>query len=449
MKATTPICDFVRDYAESGTVRLHMPGHKGEALLGIERLDLTEIKGADSLFEAEGIIRQSEETAGKLFGAHSFFSTEGSSLCIRAMVYLALKQGAATGKAPVVWAGRNAHKTFLSAAALLGCEVRWLWDQRESSYLSCKLSPNELDRRLGEAAELPSAVYVTSPDYLGNVADIRGISEVCRRHGVLLAVDNAHGAYLKFLKNSQHPMDLGAHVCCDSAHKTLPALTGCAYLHLSHDCPSLIKDSVKDAMALFGSTSPSYLLLQSLDALNGYLSEGYGERLESFIRQVEDVKAELRSCGYLLCGDEPIKLTVAPKSYGYSGEELANALREKGFECEFADPDFTVMMLTPSLSAEVLCRLRDALRSLPRRTPITQQPPRLLPPERAMGIREAIMSVTERLTVGEALGRVLAQTGVGCPPAVPIGVSGEIVSPQMVEAFNYYGITECTVVAKT
>ena len=110
---------------------------------------------------------------------------------------------------------------------------------------------------------------------------------------------------------------------------------------------------------------------------------------------------------------------------------------------------YTVMMLTPSLSAEVLCRLRDALTSLPRRTPITQQPPRLLPPERAMGIREALMSVTERLTVGEAMGRVLAQTGVGCPPAVPIGVSGEIVSPQMVEAFNYYGIGECTVVVKT
>ena len=448
MKSNTPICDFVREYAESGTVRLHMPGHKGAPLLGFEQLDLTEIKGADSLFEADGIIRQSEETAGRLFGAHSFFSTEGSSLCIRAMVYLVLKQGAAMGRPPVIWAGRNAHKTFLSAAALTGCGVEWLWERGEDSYLSCRLSPKELDRRLGEAAELPSAVYVTSPDYLGNIADIRGLSEVCRRYGVLLAVDNAHGAYLKFLKSSLHPMDLGAHICCDSAHKTLPALTGCAYLHLSLDCPSLIKASVKNAMALFGSTSPSYLLLQSLDALNGYLSEGYGQSLESFILKVGELKRELCAGGFLLCGDEPLKLTVAPKSYGYRGDGLAELLREQGFECEFSDPDFTVMMLTPSLSEEALCRLKNAMLSIPMRQPLREQPPRLSVPEKAMEIREAVMSVSEKLPTCEAVGRILAQTGVGCPPAVPIGVSGERVSPCMAEAFDYYGIRECTVVAE-
>ena len=87
----TPICDFVRKYAESRTLRLHMPGHKGVRLLGMEQSDITEICGADSLYEAEGIIRESEENASSLFGAHTFYSAEGSSLAIRALLYLVLQ----------------------------------------------------------------------------------------------------------------------------------------------------------------------------------------------------------------------------------------------------------------------------------------------------------------------------------------------------------------------
>ena len=101
-----------------------------------------------------------------------------------------------------------------------------LWPRGEGSYLSCGLTPSDVEAYLESAPELPAAVYLTSPDYLGKVADIRGIAAVCHRFGVLLAVDNAHGAYLKFLRPSRHPMDLGADLCCDSAHKTLPVLTG-------------------------------------------------------------------------------------------------------------------------------------------------------------------------------------------------------------------------------
>ena len=113
----TPICNFVRKYAESEAIRLHMPGHKGKNILGLEALDITEIDGADSLYEANGIIRQSEENAGRLFGCPTFYSTEGSSQCIRAMLYLAMLHAKEQGKRPVIAAGRNAHKTFLTGAA--------------------------------------------------------------------------------------------------------------------------------------------------------------------------------------------------------------------------------------------------------------------------------------------------------------------------------------------
>ena len=119
MSMTTPIVDFVRSYAKSGTSRLHMPGHKGQKLLGFEDADITEIKGADELYEAEGIIAESEANATKMFGtAHTYYSTEGSSQCIRAMLCLAL-QAAPAGQRPVLLAARNAHKALLYAAALL------------------------------------------------------------------------------------------------------------------------------------------------------------------------------------------------------------------------------------------------------------------------------------------------------------------------------------------
>ena len=113
------------------------------------------------------------------------------------------------------------------------------------------------------------AFYLTSPDYLGGMQDIAALSAVCDAHGVPLLVDNAHGAYLRFLPGgSRHPIDLGAAACCDSGHKTLPVLTGGAYLHLGPKAPVQEESTVRSALALFGSTSPSYLILQSLDACN-------------------------------------------------------------------------------------------------------------------------------------------------------------------------------------
>ena len=122
----TPICDFVREYNNSGASRLHMPGHKGKGRLGFEDMDITEIVGADSLYEASGIIRESEQNASKLFGCETFYSTEGSSQCIRAMVYLVSLLAASKGERPVILAARNCHKSFISAAALLDVDVEWI-----------------------------------------------------------------------------------------------------------------------------------------------------------------------------------------------------------------------------------------------------------------------------------------------------------------------------------
>ena len=271
MSMTTPIVDFVQNYAKSGTSRLHMPGHKGQALLGFEGLDITEIRGADELYEADGIIAQSEANATRLFGtAHTYYSTEGSSQCIRAMLCLAM-QAAPAGQRPVLLAARNAHKALLYAAALLDLDIQWLWPAPDAAGALCSCPVTEaqlaaaLDR-LARQGKTPFGVYLTSPDYLGGMQDIAALAKVCDAHGVPLLVDNAHGAYLNFLVGgSRHPIALGAAMCCDSGHKTLPVLTGGAYLHLGPKAPVQEETAVRNALALFGSTIPSYLILQSLD----------------------------------------------------------------------------------------------------------------------------------------------------------------------------------------
>ena len=442
----TPIFDFVDRYAQSEDLRLHMPGHKGVGALGVERLDITEIEGADVLYGGSGIIRESEENAATMFGAaRTLYSTEGSSLSIRGMLYLALLWGKREGRAPVIAAGRNAHRAFMTAAGLLDFEIAWLYPEGEESLLSCTVTPTALERFLASRKPLPAAVFVTSPDYLGNLADVRGLAAVCHRYGVPLLVDNAHGAYLNFLPESRHPIALGADLCCDSAHKTLPVLTGGGYLHLSRRVPPEIAQQAERAMSLFASTSPSYLILQSLDLANRYLAEGYRQRLCAFAESVRALKEALAVYGYSLTGDEPLKLTVCPKSFGYTGDALAERLADEGIVCEFSDRDYCVMMLTPEVGIEGLTRLQNALTAIPRREAITERPPAVTRGEQVMSVRDALMSVGVTLPVKDCVGKTLVSAGISCPPAIPLVTCGERIDGQAVRAMEYYGVTHCTV----
>jgi len=141
-----------------------------------------------------------------------------------------------------------------------------------------------------------------------------------------------------------------------------------------------------------------------------------------------------------------MKLTIMAKSYGYTGIELAKYLLALDIIPEFYDPDFVVLMLTPEICDVDTERLKNALKSLERRAPITSLPPRITSPKRAISPRRAILSDSETIGVKNALGRTLASVTVGCPPAVPIVISGEIIDEDAIKCFNYYGITECSVV---
>lgn len=442
----TPIYDFVKKYSDSKVSRFHMPGHKGRGILGCEKYDITEIGGADVLYHADGIIAESENNATELFRtAHSFYSTEGSTLAIKAMLFLALGNAKELGKAKKILAARNVHSAFINACALLDLEVDWIGVEQKHI---CAVSVSASDVRAAfEAAnELPQALYLTSPDYLGNVADIKSIAEVCDEYGVLLLVDNAHGAYLAFLDESRHPIALGAHLCADSAHKTLPVLTGGAYLHVSKKCEGLVAGA-RSALRLFASTSPSYLTLCSLDLANAALSDGYISRIRETAKAVRALRTELFQRGIITVGDEPFKLTLDCHSFGYFGTEIAELLRENCIECEFADGRYAVMMISPENTADELGILKDTLFLIEKRAAMAVDAPAVSAHgRRACSIREAVLSPHETVKSENSTGRICGAPAVSCPPAIPIVVSGEVIDERAVELLRFYGIDSIEVI---
>ena len=463
--SAAPIADFVREYAASDVSRLHMPGHKGRGPLGCEALDLTEIAGADELYEAGGIIAASEANTARLFGtAATYYGAEGSSQCIRAMLFLALQAAPAGQGRPVLLAARNAHKALLYAAALLDFDIAWVWPapDAEDGLCACPVTPGRLAATFDElqaAGRRPFAVYLTSPDYLGGIQDIGALAPVCHRRGVPLLVDNAHGAYLRFLPGgSRHPIDLGADLCCDSAHKTLPVLTGGAYLHVGHGLLAPDPAAVRGAMCLFGSTSPSYLILQSLDLCAAALAGDWSAQLTACIRAVDALKQDLDAlCPGLVRPSEPLKVVLDGGALGCTGQALAETLRAHKVECEYADRQYVVLMFAPGNLPRDYDRVRAAAADTARRpgegTALPALPAGLWGHLAAEAvprctIRQAVLARQERVPAGQALGRVCALPTVACPPAIPIAVSGEVIGPAAAELFRCYGVEEVAVIAE-
>ena len=431
----TPIVDFVTAYTDKIFARFHMPGHKGAGEL--ESRDITEIFGADSLYEADGIIQQSEKNASKLFGSRAtLYSCEGSSLSIKASVYLCVTHAQNNR----ILASRNVHKAFVSACALVGADVNFLESKKEN-LLSFSIDLKALDKALADTDY--AAVYITTPDYLGNLENVKQIADICHEHDTLLIVDNAHGAYLTFFDS--HPIAHGADIVCDSAHKTLPVLTGGAYLHIANE--NLVENA-KSAMALFGSTSPSYLILQSLDSANKYISEDAKQEYLQLAKTLEKEKASLRMQGYSIVSNEPIKFTIDCAQYGYSGVEIASVLRENNIEAEYADCYYITLMFTPKNTEKEIQTLVEVLKRIPKKQEIQKTPDKQTDAKRVVSIRKAYFSKSENVSIECAGGRICAKDVCSCPPAVPIVLPGEVINDTHVLQLKKYGFKTINVIRK-
>ncbi len=457
----TPIYDFLTEYKNKNTARFHMPGHKGrgpDELRSISPFDITEITGADFLFNTsnEGIISESENNASKLFdSALTAYSTEGSTLAIKTMLFLAVK-----GKRRKILAARNVHKAFINACALIDIDVDWLFPKKSlNSICTIELSASDLENALSgyNKCDLPSAVYITTPDYLGNMLDVKSISDVCKRYDIPLLVDNAHGAYLNFLSNNIHPLNLGADMCCDSAHKTLPCLTGGAYLHISKNTKEEFKSktNVKEAMQIFATTSPSYLILESLDLCNRILSDKeFINKLDKTCKRVKKLKAEIKSIGFDVIDNpdtEPLKLVLLTNKI--NGKELLYLLEKHNIYCEYADISAVVLMISPENNENDFISLLSALKEIKKLSAnITacscksDEDVFILPTQRKMSIRDALFSKAETIPIEKALGRICSSPVSICPPCIPLVISGEVFDLSTINLLKRYSIFYVNVV---
>ncbi|MGN0594311.1 MAG: aminotransferase class I/II-fold pyridoxal phosphate-dependent enzyme [Hominimerdicola sp.] len=443
---TAPINEFVKKYAQNKTIRFHMPGHKGRIFHGLEPLDITEISGADYLFEPDGIIKDSENTMSKAFNtAKTLYSTEGSSLCIKTMLGLIKYKKGQPDKQPVIIAPRNCHKAFINACALLDLDVKWVYPAKKSSSIcSSEITPDDIKKALIACNDTADAVYLTSPDYLGNMCDIKAISAVCKAHNAILITDNAHGAYLNFLPENLHPIALGADMCCDSAHKTLPCYTGGALLHISKNAPAVLAENAKLIMSMFASTSPSYLIMQSLDLCAEYVTGNFSNDLLRTVESTALCRKSLSENGWNVSAEqntEPMKITVDANTSGLTGEQLADRLREFNIEPEYSDCRYCVLMPSVCNSEEDFSALESAMSKIP-------QPKILIPPNVTeipqakvrMSIREATFSLSHTIPVDEAEGKICGLTVTGCQPSVPIAVSGEEITSEVIKILKKYSI---------
>lgn len=442
----TPIFDFLNEYNDSGRIRLHTPGHKGriEGFGDMAGLDLTEIDGADSLFDASGIIGESEEIASSIFGSYrTFYSAGGSTLSIYAMLSVIVRR---CGRKII--AARNSHRSFINAIALLDIEPIWIYpDYEEGSAIGGCITKSAVRNAL-RANPDAKAVYITNPDYLGAMSDIRGISAICDGEDIPLIVDNAHGSHLRFSKPDLHPISIGATMCCDSAHKTLPVLTGGGYIHVADNkFGKEYAEQIKENMALFASTSPSYLIMASLDLCNAYLYNEVSDDVERVTEQVIDIKNKLHRLGYIVLKGDQMRISLSAVERGYTGVELAHELRQRGIECEYVDDNYAVLLFSPVSSDQDIAAVWDALIAIKARAPIPFADFSVdIYPERKMSARRALFAQREKVAVDNAVGRVCAEIKISCPPGVPIVVPGEIITDKCIKVLKRYGILELYVV---
>lgn len=449
-KQEAPLYAALLQYAQDNPARFHMPGHKGTAQSPLGDIfgsalpfDVTELPETDSLFADEGAILAAERLAAELYGTReTLFSAGGSTLCIQAMLRLATKSVPGAGK---IICARNVHRAAINTMALLDLEPIFIWPRPfEGSSMPGAIAPDDIAAALAANADV-AAVFITSPDYYGVISDIAGISAVCRRYGVPLLVDNAHGAHLDCL--DLHPIKQGADMSCDSAHKTLPALTGGALLQIGSS--RFARGDAKTAMTLFGSTSPSYLIMLSLDLARAWMARDGRAAFSRLADRVAEFRAFCAARGFYTPQGavfDPVRITIDTASRGVSGESAAQHFRSHGISPEMWDDRRVVLLPSPFNAAADFTRLEAAVRtletgpSLPDSVFLPERPERLLP------LRTAIFAKTESVCVENSAGLVAAEASCPIPPCVPLIMPGERISGRMAGSLKKYGVLTIEVV---
>lgn len=432
----------LRKYKLKRMSSFHTPGHKGNCsfISNLFNYDFTELPGLDSLYEANGPILRAETRAAQVLGTkRTLFSAGGCTLCIQAMLNLCVKLGSK------IICSRVIHRSAINTMALLDIEPIWIYPNQDAGKgIPGRVDCNELEKLIIDNDNI-SAVYITSPNYYGVISNIEVISSICQKYGLPLLVDNAHGAHLGFLSKDLHPIHLGATITACSAHKTLPVLTGGAWLNIGDESYIL---GAKESMALFGSTSPSYPIMASLDLCIDWL-DNYGK--DKFLIMEEKIKkirklAISKGLNLPLGTCDPLRITLDTASIGIIGTQLALDMRKHGIEPEYASRQNVILIATPMNTDEDINRLYDFINNIEIKASIKYDDIKIPKTKTAMSPRKTMLSDSQIINVKDSFNRIAAEAPCPCPPGMPIVMFGEIITKDIIDVLLGYGISSIKVV---
>lgn len=414
-----------------------MPGHKGRPVLpGLNHpfaIDYTEIEGTGNLYAGDEPILSAERAAARWYGAADcLFLTGGSTQALMTAIAAAVPAGGA------LLVDRNCHKAATHAMALLDLTPEFVVPRPlAGSGLPGQLTLCEVEAAFDRAPQA-KALLVTSPNYYGVMQDIPALAALCHARGAALLVDAAHAAHFPAV-GLPSPVAQGADLAAVSAHKTLPALGQSALLLSSGRIPF---DTLLETAPVFGTSSPSYVLLASIDLARAWM-EGAGAaayaqcaRRVAALRRDIDRTTVFRALSGADAPLDPCRLTVCCRGTNVTGGALLDALHaDFGIDAEMADREHVVFICTGADTARDYARLMGALRD-PRFCRAPQDAPPQLPfpaPQRACSVRQAFFAARRTVPLAQAAGCICARPVTPYPPGVPLLYPGERIGQVHIE----------------
>lgn len=443
----TPIFNGLKKYAEENNIRFHMPGHKGKDMMKyiadmIPYIDVTEIEGTDNLHAPSSIIKESMELAAQAFGARkTFYSINGTTAGIYAAITSAVSPN---GK---VLMQRNCHKSVYNALILGRITQKYIYPgYSDEDQIVTTISPDDIENSLKEDNEI-EAVIITYPTYYGICCDIEKVAEIVHKYNKILIVDEAHGSHLRF--SDRLPIDslqAGADIVIQSTHKTLPAFTQSSMIHVGSERVNIEK--LKIMISLYQTTSPSYLLMASLDYARAYMENEGRKKLDELIQSIE------KHCSYMKQIDnvdiydvdkisgtnaydfDITKILIGIK--GMTGFQLEHILRyEHGIQLEMSDIRYGLALTSVMNEDRELKKLAHAVKQISNKYGKKDESLNIIDirnvkPSIKMSLYDAFYSNKKEANLKESNGRISADFIIPYPPGIPLVCPGEQITEEII-----------------
>lgn len=444
----TPLIEGLKKYITENNIRMHMPGHKAKEELKylarlIPQIDVTEVRGVDNLQNPKGIIKESEENAARVFKAkQTLYSVNGST----AGLYAAITSQVSREEKILI--SRDSHKAVYQAVILGNLKCDYVYPKYdEDENILVGLTPSQIEKKLEQDKDI-KAVVINYPSYYGVCSDIEGIAKIVHEKGKLLIVDEAHGAHLSFhSKLPKSALESGADIVIQSSHKTLPAFTQSSMVHIGTDRVDIEK--LKLHMNIYQTTSPSYILMSSLDYATNYMDKfGYKE-LNRVLKKIEEITKDLKKLENIKIynGGNELPYNFDKTKFlfsidGLSGTSLEKILREDyNIQIELSNNYYALSLITALDENEDLEKLKLAIEEIANSKKYKFKNRdenfldiRNIEPQTVKTLDKAFYSEKNSVQLDESKGRVSGEFVIPYPPGIPILTPGEEIS---VEIINY------------